>query len=345
MKTTIRDVAEAAGVSAMAVSKVLHGTGQNVRVSDETSELIKKVAHELRYQPNHLARSLRSRRTKMIGVVFQHFERLSEQNPYYPQLLNGVMAALFPADYTLALCPKLVQHSEEGAISDGRFDGILWCRPDFTASSVEGIRHSSIPVVMMHAPPGSASGIPTFCVNNPGALRLVVEHLVRLGHKRIGFVIDPVNEHTAEGRTRVSAFRDAMDEVGLKGDVLVWDYDCAGLEAYASDDAPHTALACFSDTLAGHLLAACQRLRIRVPEDLSIVGFDSSSFCESTTPRLTSVFQPVERIARDATTYLLGLISEQGKGNQGLLPVSSLYDCSLDVRDSTSRPSPKRIHT
>src|SRR3954464_7556221 len=98
IKTTIRDVAEAAGVSAMAVSKVLHGTGRNVRVSDETSENIRRVAREMRYQANHLARSFRSQRTKMVGVVFQHFERLSEENPYYPQLLNGVMAALFPSD-------------------------------------------------------------------------------------------------------------------------------------------------------------------------------------------------------------------------------------------------------
>ncbi len=341
MKTTIRDVAEAAGVSAMAVSKVLHGSGRNVRVSDETSAVIRRIAAELRYQPNHLARSFRNRRTKMIGVVFQHFERLSEDNPYYPQLLNGVMATLFPADYTLALCPKLVQHSQAGAISDGRFDGVLWCRPDFTEASVEGLRNSSIPVVMMHAPPGSAKGVPTFCADNDGALRLVVKHLAGLGHRSIGFVIDPVNEHTAEGRARTAAFRTAITEAGLDGDVLVWDYDAPELEAYRGSKAPHTALSAFSDTHAGHLLVACQRLGISVPHDLSIIGFDSSSFCETTSPRLTSVNQPVERIAREATMHLLALIDREDSDSSES-PTSSIYDCGLDVRDSTSQPSLKR---
>lgn len=339
MKTTIRDVAEKAGVSAMAVSTVLHGTGRNVRVSDEKAALIRSVARELRYQPNTLARSLRSRRTRMVGVVFQHFERLSQENPYYPQLLNGVMSALFPEDYTLALCPKLVQHSVAGAISDGRFDGVLWCRPDFSDANVEGLRNSSCPVVMLHAPPGSAPGVPTFCADNEGALKLVLWHLKELGHKSVAFVIDPINQPTAEGRARAAAFMQAAVGSGIHGDILVWEPDAPELKKYAGDEQPHTALVCFSDTLAGHLLAACQRLGISVPHDLSVVGFDSSSFCETTTPRLTSVHQPVERIAREATAYLLALIND-GRTLDPSTKYAFIYDCSLDVRDSTSRPRP-----
>jgi len=344
MKTTLRDVAEAAGVSAMAVSAVLHGTGRNVKVSDEKAEHIRRVARELRYQANHLARSLRNRRTNTVGVVFQHFDRLSPENPYYPQLLNGIMGALFPQGYTLALCPHLVQNSEQGAISDGRFDGVLWCRPDFTEASVEGLRHSSIPVVMMHAPPGSAPGVPTFCVDNQSALSLVVRHLAELGHKSIAFVIDPTNEPTAEGKARAAAFMDAVAAAGLRGDVLVWDHDAKELETYRGGNGPHTALAAFSDFLAGSLLAAARQFDIVVPDELSVVGFDSSSFCETTSPRLTSVQQPVERIAREATTHLLALIREALEGIPANLPLSSIYDCGLDVRESTGRPpaSPKR---
>src|SRR4051794_24239994 len=122
MRTTIRDVAEAAGVSAMAVSSVLNGGGRNVKVSEEKAEIIRRVARELRYQPNNLARSLRTRRTGMVGVVFQHLERLGDEQPYYPQLLNGVMAALFPANYALSICPSLILGDNVGSISDGRFD-------------------------------------------------------------------------------------------------------------------------------------------------------------------------------------------------------------------------------
>jgi LacI family transcriptional regulator len=338
MSATLRDVAEAAGVSIMAVSKVLHGRGATVRVGAQTAERIRKVASELRYQPNHIARSLRSRQTQTVGVVLQHFDRLTEQNPYYPQVFNGLMGALFPAGYTLAICPKLVQRSDEGVISDGRFDGILWCRPDFTEDSVQGLRHSRIPVVMMHAPPGSASGIPTFCANNDGALRLVVQHLAELGHRRIGFVIDPVNAPTAEGRDRAAAFQTAISAAGLEGEVLIWEYDSPELAHYRKGKAPYTALAAFSDFHAGQLLEACQRFGIRVPEDLSIVGFDSNSFCETTSPRLTSVSQPVERIAFEATSHLLSLIEAGAEGAGEDPPRSFIYDCGLDVRDSTARP-------
>ena len=338
MSATLRDVAEAAGVSVMAVSKVLHGRGATVRVGAQTAERIRKAAQELRYQPNHIARSLRSRQTQTVGVVLQHFDRLSEQNPYYPQVFNGVMAALFPAGYTLAICPKLVQRSDEGMIADGRFDGVLWCRPDFTEASVQGLRHSSVPVVMMHAPPGSAPGVPTFCANNAGALHLAVKHLAELGHRRIGFVIDPINAHTAEGRARAAAFEIAAAEAGLQGDVLIWEFESPELARYTADDPPHTALAAFSDFHAGRLLDACIRFGIQVPRDLSVVGFDSSTFCETTSPRLTSVSQPVERIAREATTHLLSLIDRGPSGASSDLPSSFIYDCGLDVRDSTAPP-------
>lgn len=337
-KVTIRQVAERAGVSAMAVSAVLHGTGRNVKVSADTSETIRRVARELRYQPNHLARFLRTNRTNTIGVVFQHFERLSDDNPYYPQLLNGIMAALFAVDYTLALCPKLVQHSADGLISDGRFDGVLWCRPDFTEASLEDLRHSATPVVMMHAPPGSAPGVATFCADNEGALRLVIQHLVGLGHKKIAFVIDPVNSHTAEGRSRSAAYASAMLEAGLEPETVIWHSTLEELEPYRSRNRPHTAMACFSDTLAGRLLEGCRQLGILVPHDLSVVGFDSSSFCDRTIPRLTSVNQPVELMAREATSHLLALIDRRRDGESETSTVCSVYPCRLDVRDSTAAP-------
>lgn len=338
MKTTIRDIAEAAGVSAMAVSAVLNGTGSNVKVSPEKAEHIRKIARELKYRPNHLARSFRSRRTNMIGVVFQHFDRLGEEKPYYPQLLNGVMAALFPADCTLALCPKLILGNDAGSISDGRFDGVLWCRPDIDEVSVEAIQSSSVPVVMMHAPPGSIPGIPTFCADNHGAMRTVVKHLKSLGHKRLAFVVDPINGHTMEGHDRRDAFLEASLAAGLAPDTLVWDEECGDIAQYKGLRAPHTALVCFSDTLAGRVLAAAEREGVSVPGDVSVVGFDSSSFCEGTKPRLTSVNQPVESMAYAATLHLLSLIREVSEGTPSTPTVSSIYDCGLDVRDSTAPP-------
>lgn len=319
----------------MAVSAVLNGTGKNVKVSPEKAELIRRLARELRYQPNQMARSLRNRRTGMIAVVFQHLTRVGEDRPYFPQLLNGVMAALFPADYTLALCPRLMQVGNEGTISDGRFDGVLWCRPDFTEASLDVIQNSTVPVVMMHAPPGSVPGIPTFCADNDGAMRLVVKHLAGLGHKLLAFVVDPVNAHTVEGRARKDAFMTAAFAVGLAPDVIIWDEE----DSYLHSRAPHTALVCFSDDLAGNVLQACASRGVSVPRELSVVGFDSNAFCDGTKPRLTSVKQPVERMAFDATRHLLALVKEESDGIPPSPTVSSIYDCGLDIRESTARPA------
>jgi LacI family transcriptional regulator len=187
----------------------------------------------------------------------------------------------------------------------------------------------------MHAPPGSVPGIPTFCADNEGAMRSVVRHLKGLGHQRIAFVVDTINQHTVEGRARCDAFEMAALAAGLAPEVLVWDERCDEVEAYATDDPPHSALVCFSDTLAGWVLAACSRYRVSVPEDVSVIGFDSSSFCDGTRPRLTSVSQPVEHMAFMATKHLLTLIREGATGSSASPTVSSIYDCGLDIREST----------
>jgi LacI family transcriptional regulator len=343
MRATLRDVAKASGVSVVAVSNVLHGTGQSVRVSQETAERVRNIAKELSYQPNTIARSLRSSRTFMVGVVFQHFYTLSDDNPYHPQLLSGVMAALFPKNYSLALCPKLVQRGETGAISDGRFDGILWARPDLTEASVESLKRSHVPLVMMHASPGALPGIPTFSIDNEKAMQMVVRHLFELGHQHIAFVADLVNQHTTEGVARASAFLAAAKTHGIQAKVWFWDESDPSLARYLSEEPFLTAMACFSDMLAGHLLIACRRLGIAVPRELSVVGFDSSTFCDKTDPPLTSMRQEVERIAFDATNHLLALIQGEIPRSDWSAPHFELYPCQLDVRASTDIPSQQKL--
>jgi len=159
-----------------------------------------------------------------------------------------------------------------------------------------------------------------------------------MGHGRLAFVIDPVNEHTAEGRARREAFESVCLAAGLAPDVVIWDENGDGAANYRGVNAPHTALVCFSDTLAGYVLTAFAREGVSVPGDVSVIGFDSSAFCESTKPRLTSLNQPVEKMAYMATSHLLTLIREIADGLPLSPTVSSIYDCGLDVRDSTAPP-------
>lgn len=336
MRVTIRDVAERAGVSAMAVSAVLNGSGgRKVTVTAEKAERIRAAARELRYRPNHLARSLRNNRTQQIAVVFQNFGRFLPQSTYRGDVMNGVMEALFPNDYTLSLCPKLIRDGNPDAIADGRFDGVLWCRPDLSEESNVALQETTVPVVMMHAPPGTVLGVPTFCADNDGAMRRVVSHLVGFGHESIAYVIDPVTEHSVEGQARAEALKRATVRAGLpEPDVIVLGEDHSILARYREPDAPHTALVCFGDELASFVLASCDLYGVRVPDHLSVLGFDSSPLCETTRPRLTSVAQPVERMAFEATQHLLALIRAVD-GQPLSSATSTLYDCGLDVRDST----------
>lgn len=336
----MRDVAQAAGVSTMAVSVVLSGSGnKKVTVSPEKAERIRQAARDLRYRPNHLARSLKMQRTNQVAVVFQHFCGIGPENPYHIQVLNGVTSALFPQGYAMTLCPKMIVDGDADSISDGRFDGVLWCRPEFDAESLDAIKCATVPVVMMHVPQNLVPSIPTFCADNAGAMRQVVSHLHTLGHRRIAFVIDPISVKSVEGNARSEALAEAAIRAGMpKPEVIVLERDHSILVRYAEPDAPHTALVCFSDELAGFVLKSCDRYGVKVPEDVSIVGFDSSPFCETTRPRLTSVSQPVDRMAHAATTHLLSLIQDAEKGLPRSPMTCCLYDCGLDVRESTGPP-------
>lgn len=340
MKVTMRDVAEAAGVSTMAVSVVLSGSGnKKVTVSPEKAERIRQVARDLRYRPNHLARSLKTQRTHQVAVVFQHFSALGPEHPYHVQVLNGVTSALFPKGYAMTLCPKMIVDGDVGSISDGRFDGVLWCRPEFDEASMEAIQEATIPVVLMHVPARLAPGVPTFCADNDGAMRQVVDHLKGLGHRDLAFVIDPVSVKSVEGHTRRDAFVSAALAAELpKPETIVLDQDHSLLARYGRSGAPHTALVCFSDELAGFVLKSCDEYGVKVPGDVSIVGFDSSPFCETTRPRLTSVNQPVDRMAHAATIHLLNLIHDTEKGLPRSPMACCLYECGLDVRESTAPP-------
>jgi LacI family transcriptional regulator len=332
MSATLRDVANAAGVSVMSACAVLSGGGRNVKVGPEKTKLIREKAKELNYEPNLLGRGLRTRKTDTIGVVLQNLTSFGEEPYYYQQLLDGIMLALFPRGYTLALCPTLIQGEGTVRISNGRFDGILWCCPDITETSIDSVKSLRMPLVMVHAPAEVAPGVATFAADNKRAMERIVNHLVGLGHESIGFVVKPHTARTTEAKARATAFLKAAEALGVRAEILLWEYEAEGLARYTSNAAPHTALVGFNDVHAGHILSRALELGIRVPDHLSVVGFDSSTFCD----------QPIELIAREATECLLRLIDAEPESIPETRHISTLYDCRLDIRDSTGAPNPHR---
>lgn len=337
MAVTLKDVAEAAGVSITAVSKVLHGSGKSVRIGLETQRVIRETAERLHYYPSAVARSLRTGTTGTVGLVFENFGELSAGPMYYVLMLDGVARELFRNHYRLTILPEIEHSDVAPALSDGRMDGVIWCKLPAESELYPQLRRSRAPVVALNAPAPENHPddlVYVYCDNDGGA-RLVVEHLADLGHQRVLFVMERDEEETPDATARLSGARRACADLGLELEVAVWSREAWELPAWWRAGTAHTALFAWNERVASEILKRCREAEVSVPDELSVVGFDSTPFCETTSPRLTAVKQPILEMARQATRILLDMI-------EGTTPDPRLvvFPCSLDVRDSTSSPRP-----
>lgn len=339
MPVTIRDVAKAANVSPMAVSKALHGKGANVGVSVETAEHIRRIAKELGYRPNELARRFRRQQTLVIGVVFERFLRITGRSLYPAMLLDGILQTAFESGYTVALCASLNDPRTTETFGDGRFDGLLWAKFSNDERSRRLANECPVPLVLIHTPELSIPDVPNFCCDNVQAVRLGVEYLKNKGHRRIAFIRDASPVFSEDG-FRAEAFLAASKEFGLpidESDILQWSEDAHEMGDWLATKPDHTAIFLWSEYMAGGVIAQAKRHGLRIPEDFSVLGFDSSDYCEQLRPRLTAINQPIEQIAADATRALIQMLD--GKKVRS----APLYPCTLDERESVGAPRAARL--
>ncbi len=336
---TIREVASEAGVSTAAVSKVLHGRGASVRVSEERALHIREVAKQLAYVPNALARSLRSSRTQTIGLLFEHFGRFADGPEYYAELLDGLAATIFPRHYRLALLPEVNHNDIGGSLADGRLDGVIWGKltPDDETKML--VQNCPIPIVAINAavPQVQTQTIHVNCDNAHG-MSLGLDHLLSLGHTRILFLREEGELNTPDCIYRLAAFRNHLQSRGIDvvdSDSLTWDWNLGQFAEWWQSKPVHTAVFCWSERAGGVFLRRASEHGVLVPDQLSVMGFDSTRYCDFTRPRLTAVSQPIRQMSESAGTLLLDMI-------EGHRPDQSLttFPCGLDVRDSTARPRP-----
>ncbi len=336
---TMRDVAALAGVSPIVVSRVLSNRAKSIRVSEATAERVRQAAHQLEYRPNIFARNFRYRRTMMIGVLHgAGFPRpkFDQGSRYFAALVDGIVEGAFKHGYSVTLCPQLLGQTPEDAMSDGRFDGLVWYSNAYTDENRRMIRESSVPIVIIHAHAADFDNrLPTVCCDNEGGVVQAVEHLAELGHRHIGFT-QMGHLPQPEGFARRSGFLAAMKARRLPADmadVLSVGDDRQELEDYLAQTPRHTALIAENDALAAEVIERAQARGLRVPEDLSVVGFDSTAYCNEIRPRLTSVSQPLFAMGEGAIDLLVETI---GNGRSSRLEVN--YPCGFDVRESTTHP-------
>lgn len=306
-RVTITDVADAAGVSVATVSKVINA---RYGVAAATSSRVQEVIEQLGYESSLVARSMRSHRTHVIGILVAEFE------PFSAEILKGAATALLETDYELLAYTGARQSGGAGweqrylsRLSGTLIDGALIVTPTVVAPDAD------IPVVAIDPHTGPV-GIPTVDSDNFTGALLATRHLVELGHRRIGFVTG--RPDLASSTLRQAGYAEALREAGITADpalVATGDYrkDSAHLPAtqlLTLPDRP-TAIFAANDLSAIGTMEVARDLGIDVPGDLSVVGFDDIPESTATTPPLTTVHQPIQQMGATAVEMLVGLLAGQ----------------------------------
>lgn len=336
MASTIKDIAQRLNVSVSTVSYALNGGPRHV--PERTRRRVLEVAAELQYRPNRLARALVGRRSQVLGIVPTIVAPNVAVGPYFVAGLNGVICAAETAGHDVLV---YTQHSsfdtEEGAhgLADGRSDGIIFLAPRLDSPATAFLRRIGFPHVVIDG--DEREGSHTFKVDNLAGMDVAVGHLADLGHRRIAHLAGPSN--LRDGIERAEGFRRAMEARSLPLDEeLIIE---AGFEertgregalALFQNPMQPTAVVCANDEVAHALLLLAAERGLSVPQELSVVGFDDSTFANMATPRLTTIAQPTGRIAVAATEALVRLVGGSDE------PSTTLFSPQLVIRQSTTGP-------
>ncbi|MBC8103980.1 MAG: LacI family DNA-binding transcriptional regulator [Cytophagales bacterium] len=372
---TLQDVASQAGVTAMTVSVVLNGARSATRVSEGTRARILEAAARLHYRPNGVARGLSRRRMDAIGVVssVRNADEDDNINLYFLEILNGILEAGARHRQNITVFSITHQGDDEPKIlqfCDGRVDGMIFVAPRrLSPGFAETLQHHT-PFVTMHA----NDLLPctyNLDIDNEGGGYQAVQYLISQGHRRIAHFPGQLN--LLGPRQRMAGYQRALSEAGIAFDpslVLEGAYSTlsgkerAGQLLSRSGICPlPTAIFCASDDIAAGCLEVLSGHGLRVPEDISLVGFDDILTARMTSPPLTTIRQPFRRLGNRAVEMLLpqilnGIVPAVGTlrdaEGQAVLPATSgdgseplaavptphteVFDVELVVRRSVGPP-------
>jgi LacI family transcriptional regulator len=333
---TLVDVAKLAGVSVMTASRAMSGEGY---ASEETKAKVQAAAKQLGYAPNALARMMKGGKTNVIGVVV---------NDLSSAVVNAFVTAL--SEEVRKVEMDLFIYNSLGDMGDGKgkrvsqmlhglWDGLLYVLPRMTDDYLETLEKSTSPVVLINYFRHETS-LPVVRGDNLNGAHDAVSHLLEMGHRRIAFVRGTA--YTGQSDQRERGYQAALADFGIKLDaklVYLGDFhEGSGLEAgrhlLALADPP-TAIFAASDTMAIGCMSAAREKGLRIPEDLSVIGFDDIPAASMTQPPLTTLRHPFQAMASAAVQELVRRIKgEPGRRHRIEFPSEFL------IRESTG-PAPE----
>lgn len=328
--TTMRDVAEHAGVSLSTVSHVVNRTRH---VSDDVRQRVIHAMDELDYRPNELARSLRRGQSNTIGLILP-----DSANPYFAEIGQSIELAAFENGYSVILCNTEGDVGREDLYVDvlrkKQVDGIIFVAAGERSDSVRDLLKRSFPVVLIDRQLPDIE-LAAVHVDNYGAGHEATRHLIELGHTRIACITGPHN--ITPSADRVTGYLAALQEAGLSIDEDLIETGSfransgysATLKLLQQPDPPTAIFAC-NDMMAIGVLRAAAETGRRVPDDLAIVGFDDIELASYTIPPLTTIAQPIDTMGQQAVEMLVAAVGDKGHSRR-----SAVLKAHLVVRASS----------
>jgi DNA-binding LacI/PurR family transcriptional regulator len=334
---TIRDVARKAGVSPGTVSRAINNSPL---VNEETRERILQVVQELNYSPNLAARRLSVGKTLTIAVIVPFFTR-----PSVSERLNGVMSALSESYYDLLIhnieTPEQRDAGFQDVLRRDRVDGALIVSLPIPDRYVEQVAKAELPVVLIDTCQAQLSAFHCVTVDDVAGGKAVAEYLISQGHTRIGFIGDVVDNpfHFTSSRDRYLGYREALALAGIEFDSRYYCEDEHGrrqarsaAKRVLSLPEPPSAIFAASDTQAVGVMEAAREMGLRIPQELSVVGYDDIELADIM--GLTTVRQSLFESGRRGAELLLETLQDPE-----LEPVQELLPTELIVRSTTAPPA------
>jgi DNA-binding LacI/PurR family transcriptional regulator len=361
---TLLDLAESLGVSKTTVSNAFSRPDQ---LSPELRERVLEAARAEGYAgPDPVARMLRTGRAGALGLILPESLPVALDDPATSELIRGIADACEERRLGLLIVPGAIRVRDPRAVTDVAVDGFIAYSLPRDAAVLQQVLVRGVPVVVVDEP--RLPGVATVSVDDPGGARLAARHLVELGHRRLGIVTLPFKSDGYTGRgdeariaaatfdvatRRLEGYRAALAEAGLAAEA-VSIYECARSDEELGRQAGRdlleratsaTAVLAMSDRLALGVVAAARELRLDVPRELSVVGFDDIAGAAKSRPSLTTVRQPLRLKGYAAARFLLDAPGTPPRDSgAGTLPVASDeldFRVELVIRRSTA-PVPRQ---
>ncbi len=335
MAITIKDIARAAGVSHTTVSRALH---DHPAISKETVAEIKRLAARMGYVPSATARGLKTRRTRALGVIVSHID-----DPFWSEVLQGIDEVLHSAGYSLFMAATHRDKQREKEVVQAMVqrgvDGVILCAPQFSSDQSRVMQTYGLPMVIVNNEGTSDS---PFLVYNDDCYgsRLLTRHLIELGHRHIAYMGNQVGGRTTVERE--AGFREEMLTAGL--DVRAQDVLMApdstpngghvGTQELLTLTTRPTAIMCYNDYMAIGVYSALRGAGLRIPEDVSVVGYDDITMAAYLLPPLTTLRQFKRDLGAGAANMMLRVLDTRDPA--GPQPEKISFKGELVIRASTA---------